>query len=109
MKHSLRAFISFYLGKILAVAGVCLASSLAGHRILDENGYFGGVNLHHWLDLCMIAMGIWFVYRWIREYRHPACENCHHCGSSSSSRKVNSGSSRMGRKASNGVRENSQP
>lgn len=79
MKHSLRAFLSFYLGKILAVAGVCLASSLVGRQIMDENGSIAGVDLHLWLDLCMIAMGIWFVYKWIREYRNPGCKNCHHC------------------------------
>ena len=70
MKHSFRAFFCFYLGKILAVAGVCLASSLVGRRILDESGSIGGIDLHFWPDLCMIAMGIWFVYKWIREFRH---------------------------------------
>ena len=82
MKHSFRAFFCFYLGKILAVAGVCLASSLVGRRILDESGSIGGIDLHFWLDLCMIAMGIWFVYKWIREFRHSDCETCHHCSSS---------------------------
>ena len=84
MRHSLWAFLSFYLGKVLAVAGVCLASSLVGRQILDESGSIGGVNLHLWLDLCMIAMGIWFVFKWIREFRHQGCENCHHCSSASS-------------------------
>ena len=84
MRHSLWAFLSFYLGKVLAVAGVCLASSLVGRQILDESGAIGGVNLHLWLDLCMIAMGIWFVFKWIREFRHQGCENCHHCSSASS-------------------------
>ena len=83
MRHSLWAFLSFYLGKVLAVAGVCLASSLVGRQILDESGAIGGVNLHLWLDLCMIAMGIWFVFKWIREFRHQGCENCHHCSSAS--------------------------
>ena len=82
MKHFFRAFFCFYLGKILAVAGVCLASSLVGRRILDESGSIGGLDLHFWLDLCMIAMGIWFVYKWIREFRHSDCETCHHCSSS---------------------------
>ena len=81
LKHSFRAFLSFYLGKILAVAGVCVACSMLGHQILDENGNIGGVNIHVIVDILMIAMGVWFIIKWIRERLHPGCESCHHCAS----------------------------
>ena len=44
-RESFGGFLRFYLGKVLAVASICLASSLAGSRLLDEEGYIGGVPL----------------------------------------------------------------
>lgn len=83
VKHSIRAFLCFYLGKILAVAGVCACSSLIGRQLLDENGSVGDADLHIIVNLCMIAIGVWFVIKWIREKIHTGCEHCDHCGSSS--------------------------
>ena len=83
LKHSFRAFLSFYLGKILTVAVVCMSCSVLGRQILDENGNIGNINIHVIVNILMIAMGIWFIIKWIRERLHPGCENCHHCGSES--------------------------
>lgn len=83
LKHSFRAFLSFYLGKVLAVACVCVACSLLGRQILDENGNLGSVNIHTIVNLLMIAMGVWFIIKWVRERLHPGCEHCHHCSAGS--------------------------
>lgn len=79
LKHSFRAFLSFYLGKILAVAGVCVACSLLGRQILSEDGNIGSINIHVIVNMFMIAMGVWFIIQWIRERLHPGCASCHHC------------------------------
>ena len=81
LNHSFRAFLSFYLGKILAVAGVCLACSLLGRQILDENGSIGSFNIHVIVNILMIMMGVWFIIKWIRDRLHSGCESCHHCTS----------------------------
>lgn len=83
MKHSLRAFVSFYLGKILTVAAVCMGSSLLGRALLQEDGSIGTVNVHQIADLCMIAIGIGMILRWIFEKRRKGCEHCHGCAGSS--------------------------
>lgn len=83
MKHSVLAFLRFYLGKILAVAAVCTGSSLLGRQLLDENGYLGNADLHVIVNVCMIAVGVWLVVKWIREKMHTGCEHCSHCTSAS--------------------------
>ena len=66
-RESFAGFCKFYLGKVLAVASICLVSSLAGSRLLDEEGYIGGVPLMKAVDLCMIAMAAWLLYDLYRE------------------------------------------
>ena len=81
MRHSVKAFLSFYLGKILAVAAVCVASSLLGSQLMDENGMIGRVSIRLLVDLCMIVLGAVMIIRWVWERTHPGCQNCHHCSS----------------------------
>lgn len=81
IKRSFRAFLSFYLGKILAVAMVCMACSILGQQLLDEEGKIGGIHIHMIVNILMIAMGVWFIIQWIRERLHPGCSGCHHCAS----------------------------
>ena len=61
-RESFAGFWKFYLGKVLAVASICLVSSLAGSRLLDEEGYIGGIPLMKVVDLCMITMAVWMLY-----------------------------------------------
>ena len=46
IRQSMRAFLSFYLGKVMAVTALCLAASLLGTQILDERGTLFGINVH---------------------------------------------------------------
>ena len=80
---SLRGFLMFYLGKILAVMVLCGAASLAGSRIIGEDGVVLGIPMHALVDAVMLCMGIWFLIRWILEQKgHPACRSCDHGGQS---------------------------
>ena len=84
MKHSFMAYISFYAGKILAVALLCTLSSFLGQQIIDENGYSGIINIHLIVNLCMIAMALWFIYKWFRNRKKHNCEKCNHSCTDSS-------------------------
>jgi len=87
MRRSVKAYLSFYLGKILAVTAVCAASSVLGRQILDDDGNIGNISIHFVVDLCMIAAGIWLTGKWIREKRHSSCERCNHCSGNSDKKK----------------------
>ena len=66
-RGSLGGFVKFCLGKILAVVSICIATSIAGSRLLDEKGYIGSVPVMKVVDLCMIAMALWMLYDLWRE------------------------------------------
>ena len=83
MKTSVLSFLNFYLGKLLAVVAVCMTSSLLGRQLVDENGNIGSLNIHLVVNLCMIATGIWFLVKWIRERTGHRCSSCHHCSAES--------------------------
>ena len=88
-RESFGGFLRFYLGKVLAVALICLASSLAGSRLLDEEGYIGGVPLMKAVDLCMIAMAAWLLYDLYRERTgRKKCAHCDHSGAGSAAGEV---------------------
>ena len=76
---SLRGFLMFYLGKIMAVMALCGAASLAGSQIIGEDGIVFGVSVRAIVDAVMLCMGIWFLIRWILESRGHTI--CHHFGS----------------------------
>ena len=83
-RESFGGFLRFYLGKVLAVALICLASSLAGSRLLDEEGYIGLVPMMKVVDLCMIAMAAWMLYDLYRERTgRKKCAHCDHGGAGS--------------------------
>ena len=75
---SLRGFLVFYLGKIMAVMVLCGAASLAGSRIIREDGMILGVPVRALVDTVMLCMGIWFLIRWLLEQKGRAA--CRHCG-----------------------------
>ena len=79
MKQSIRAFLTFYLGKIAAVACICIASSLLGMTIMSEDGNIGSIPVHTIVNLCMIAIGIWMIIKWIKGKRHKSCSECRKC------------------------------
>lgn len=77
--QSLRAFLSFYLGKLMAVMALCGATSCLGARLLDEAGCLFGVPVKAMVDVAMILLGLWLLVRWVLE-RNGHC-TCHSCGS----------------------------
>lgn len=80
LKQSFRAFLDFFIGKFLAVIGLCCAASLAGSRLIDEDGLLAGIRVGIIVDGAMLGMGIYLLAGWIRERRgHGSC-SCKHCG-----------------------------
>lgn len=77
--QSLRAFLSFYLGKLMAVMGLCGGASLLGSRLLDAEGCLFGVPVKAVVDVAMILVGLGLLVQWVLERKgHRAC---HACGS----------------------------
>lgn len=77
--QSARGFLSFYLGKLMAVMLICGAASLIGAQVLDESGCIAGLPVKALVDVAMICMGLWFLLQWILERR--GVRRCSgHCG-----------------------------
>lgn len=82
-RQSFAGFLTFYLGKIIAVVSICLASSIVGSRLLDEEGYIGQIPLIKVVNLCMIAMALWLLYDlWKEKTGRKTCRHCNHAGTS---------------------------
>ena len=80
VKQSLRAFLDFFLGKILAVVMLCVLASLLGQSVMGEDGRIFGINVDIIVDTLMIAMGVWLLIKWFLErYRSRTCRTCGHC------------------------------
>ena len=81
--QSARGFLSFYLGKIMAVMGICGGASLIGARVLDDSGCIAGLPVKAIVDAVMLGMGLWFLIRWVLERK--GVHRCHsHCGTEKS-------------------------
>ncbi|MBR2529271.1 MAG: hypothetical protein IKE58_12475 [Blautia sp.] len=79
IRQSVRAFLSFYLGKVMAVTALCLAASLLGTQILDEQGTLLGINVHLVTEIGMGGMALWMIIAWIRARNTKGCNSCGHC------------------------------
>lgn len=78
MKKSLVSFLSFFMGKIIAVVLLCFLASLIGSQFINDAGYVGNVNLGLILELSMIALGLVLIGKWIVDYKNPTshCSGC---------------------------------
>ncbi len=82
IKQSFRAFLDFFLGKILAVIALCCIASSIGGNIIDDTGKLFGIRSAVIVDAVMLAMGVWLLIGWIRERKGAkGCKSCTHCGS----------------------------
>lgn len=79
IRQSVRAFLCFYLGKVMAVTALCFAASLLGTRLLDEQGRLFGINVHLTTQIVMGGMAVWMIVGWIRERNRTGCASCGHC------------------------------
>lgn len=72
----------FYMGKLLSVAALCVAASLAGGQLMDESGKIAGFPMRYAVNALMLCAGIYFLVQWFRERRGLcSCNACGHCGS----------------------------
>ena len=77
VKQSVRAFIDFFFGKILAVILLCCTASFIGSSVIDDNGRVFGIRAALVVDAVMLAMGIRFLVSWIRERTgRSSCKKC---------------------------------
>ena len=79
IRQSVRAFLSFYLGKVMAVTALCFAASLLGTQIMDEQGRIFGINVHLITEIMMGGMALWMIISWIRTRNRKECTSCGHC------------------------------
>ena len=86
-KEALGGFLKFYLGKILAVVSICLMTSLAGSRLLSNEGYLGQIPLAKVIDLCMIAEAFWMLYDLLLE--KSGRKTCAHCSRAGAEEETN--------------------
>jgi len=80
LKQSMRAFLDFFFGKLLAVVMLCCLAALLGRSVLDSDGRLFGLRVSVAVDVLMIGMGLWLLIGWLRErFGHRACHTCGHC------------------------------
>ncbi|MBQ9868935.1 MAG: sulfite exporter TauE/SafE family protein [Ruminococcus sp.] len=78
--QSFRAFLDFFLGKVLAVIALCCTASLVGGKIIDDSGLLFGIRVGIIVDSVMLVMGVLMLAGWVRERRgHKSCKSCKHC------------------------------
>ncbi len=66
-RQSMLAFLSFFLGKVVGVAALCLVASLIGQSTFLQGELFAGGWVKRAFDLFVIGMGLWLLYGWCRE------------------------------------------
>ena len=77
MKQSFIGFFDFFLGKLIAVIGLCCVASIVGSNIIDDIGCVFGIRTGLIADSVMLMMGIWLLIGWIREQKgHKGCKGC---------------------------------
>ena len=81
MKESLRAFLCFFLGKVMSTTALCVCASLIGSRILTEEGTMWGIPVRTVVDLVMILIGVGFLWKWNAERKGRSGTSCNHCES----------------------------
>lgn len=69
MAESIKAFFSFYMGKTVAVACICAASSVFGQQLIGDGGYVGADDAKLAVDLFMIVIGLYFLAEWLMRVR----------------------------------------
>lgn len=84
IKKAVISYISFFLGKVLSVSALCVISAIISKQFIDKDGFIGSINLRLVAQLCMSAIGIVMVVRWIlennnkKESKCESCKNCNH-------------------------------
>ncbi|WKY45759.1 sulfite exporter TauE/SafE family protein [Eubacteriaceae bacterium ES2] len=78
MKKSIFSFLSFIIGKIVAVMVLCAIAAALGSRFIDDAGYLGSLNLQLLMQVLMVALGIVLIVKWIYDGRNPN-KNCSSC------------------------------
>jgi len=79
-RQSMRAFLDFFFGKLLAVVTLCCLAALLGRSVLDSEGRLFGLRISVIVDILMIGMGLWLLTGWLRErLGRRACHFCGHC------------------------------
>lgn len=84
MKKSFRSFISFFLGKVLAVALLCGLAALIGSVFISDTGYVGSINLKMLMEFAMVLLGLLLIGKWVYDYRYPKVP----CGGGCSEKKL---------------------
>ncbi len=81
VRRGLTSFVSFFLGKMVAVVGLCLASALLSRQFIDESGYIGSFNLRLFSQIAMSIIGAILAIRWFQEFKtRKHCSGCKGCG-----------------------------
>lgn len=80
IKKTIIYYSSFFLGKTMSVFLLCIIAASISRQFIDENGFIGNINLRLLVQLCMSAIGIIMVIRWISENKDKSkCKKCNNC------------------------------
>lgn len=66
-KQSLRAFLSFHLGKACSVMLLCGLISMLGTVVTDENGNLFGIPMQKMVYFAMLIFAIYLIAKWFLE------------------------------------------
>ena len=80
IKKSFIAFLSFFIGKMIAVIVVCVGASIVGSKFINEDGYLGKINLHRSLQVGLIIVGVVMIINWIKNFISDKKGECGDCG-----------------------------
>ncbi len=75
-KKSVKTFILFFVGKMIAILLVCIISSLIGTMFVEEKGYFGKYKTDMLMPVFLIINGIYMMIKIYKEYKNKGCNSC---------------------------------
>jgi hypothetical protein len=69
VKKALKIFLDFFLGKLSAVVLICILTSLLGKRWITKDGHIGNFDLHHFVEIGLLLIGVLLLCRWVFQYK----------------------------------------
>lgn len=78
MKKAISTFISFFIGKVVSVVGLCVISSYLGSKFIFKDGYIGSINLNKLMSVTFIVLGYYLIFKhfYAKKNQGNSCSSC---------------------------------
>lgn len=76
-KKGFYSFGVFFLGKLISVTLLCVASAVVGRQFIGKDGFIGSLNLRLTVQVVMSGIGLVMTIRWfLKNRKQKSCGGC---------------------------------